>query len=163
MPCRPLILLLLAALLVGCDLPRDPENTLSRVRGDTLRVGIIEQPPFARYDHDQPVGVEVTLTRQLARQLDAEIQWHRGGEQRLFERLERFELDLVIGGVTDASPWAGRIGMSLPHFVEHDGPRTRKHVFATPPGENAWLAVVDRFAYDHRVQSARLYASEVNP
>ena len=30
----------------GCDLPRDTHGTLDRVRGDTLRVGVTEAPPF---------------------------------------------------------------------------------------------------------------------
>lgn len=43
---RPLVPAAVLLLLSSCDLPRDPENTLERVRGAKMRVGITASPPW---------------------------------------------------------------------------------------------------------------------
>jgi NADP-dependent 3-hydroxy acid dehydrogenase YdfG len=40
------------------------------------------------------------------------------GEQRQMEALERFELDLLVGGVTDQTPWSKYVGLTGPYFEE---------------------------------------------
>jgi len=60
----------------------------------------------------EPAGAETELVRRLAGELKATPEWIWGGEQRHFEALERFELDLVVGGITDDTPWRDRIGMT---------------------------------------------------
>jgi hypothetical protein len=129
------------ALLAACGLPRDPEGTLDHVRGGVLRVGMVEDPPWASRDaQGQPRGVEVELTTALAETVDAEIRWNHGGETRLMAALERFELDLVIGGLDLDSAYAERVGFTAPYY----GGDGHEHVLAVPPGENAWLMTVDR-------------------
>ena len=44
------------------------------------------------------------------------------------EALEHFELDLVIGGITEQTPWEKRIGISRPYIETH-------LVIAVPPGQ----------------------------
>src|SRR3712207_7643050 len=47
---------LLALVAAACDLPRDPEGTLQRVRGGTMRVGVVERRPWTTF----PRSVEHT-------------------------------------------------------------------------------------------------------
>jgi polar amino acid transport system substrate-binding protein len=43
------------------------------------------------------------------------------------EALERFELDLVIGGLDATTPWSGKIGITRPYFEE-------QFIVGMPPG-----------------------------
>ena len=137
---------LLGAPLAACQLPRDPEHTLERVRGGVLRVGAVHEPPWVRMPHPQgpPAGVEVALVEALAASLDAELRWNYGGEGRLMTALERFELDLVIGGVDGDSPYKDKVGFTRPYYREDEV----DHVLAAPPGENAWIMHLEAFLRD---------------
>src|SRR5919199_148980 len=109
----------LCALTAACaNLPRDPEGTLRRVEGGRLRVGLVEHPPWVVRTEGEPGGAEVELVRRFAAELGATPEWHWGGEQRHMEALERFELDLVVGGITKATPWAKYVGLTGPYFEE---------------------------------------------
>ncbi len=102
-------------LIPGCDdYPRDPEGTLGRVTGGTLRVGVSEARPWVWRQDGEATGVEADLVRELAAELGAEVEWNWGGQEEHLAALERFELDLVIGGVTQATPWSKRIGPTRP-------------------------------------------------
>ena len=50
--------LALVSLAAGCQFPRDPEGTLDRVEGGTLRVGVVEDPPWVELGGREPGGVE---------------------------------------------------------------------------------------------------------
>jgi polar amino acid transport system substrate-binding protein len=118
--CWRLIVIIVACLLApACGgLPRDPEGTLQKVQGGHLRVGLVEHPPWVVRTGGEPTGVEVELVRRFAAELHATPEWHWGGGQRHMEALERFELDLVVGGVTDSTPWAKYVGLTGPYFEE---------------------------------------------
>ena len=135
----------LLLLATGCDLPRDPEKTLDRVRGGTLRVGVSAHEPWTDWKGDgsdrRPVGIEVELAEQFAKEIDAEVHWVRGSEGELLTALENFDLDLVAAGLTDDTPWKDRVGLSRTFVETDDG----KHVLATPPGENDFLLRLDKF------------------
>src|SRR5690606_23442938 len=96
------------------DYPRDPQGTLGRVTGQTLRVGISEARPWAWRQGDEAHGIEADLVRELAAELGADVEWTWGGQEDHLAALERFELDLVIGGLTQSSPWSKRIGPTRP-------------------------------------------------
>lgn len=136
------------AALTGCGLaiPADPDGTLERVSGGTLEVGASPNGGFVRVGDDAPEGSEVQLVRELAERLEAGIDWTVGSEEALVRALERGELDLVIGGLTDATPWSERAGMTRPYgeFVDDDG-ATHKLVMLVPMGENAFLSEVEAF------------------
>ena len=102
----------------GCDLPRDPRGTLERVRGGTLRVGVAENAPWVRRAGDAPAGVEPALVNAFAEALGARVEWRWGGVEEHLEALERFEIDLVVAGLTQASPWRKTIGLTRPYFDE---------------------------------------------
>ncbi|MFN2525114.1 MAG: transporter substrate-binding domain-containing protein [Actinomycetota bacterium] len=101
---------------MSCDVPRDPETTLERVRGDTIRVGIVVNEPWTKFD-GSPAGVEADLVEEFARGLDAEITWVEGSEHELMAALKGFELDLVIGGLTADSPWSAEVAFTRPYYT----------------------------------------------
>jgi len=134
--------LALALACVACGLPRDPERTADRVDAQGLRVGVVLAAPWACERDGRPLaGTEVALVRQLAAGRGADVSFETGGETRLLAALRRFEFDLVIGGLVDPSPYADIVGFTRPYHRDADG----EHVFAVPPGENAWTMQVEAF------------------
>jgi polar amino acid transport system substrate-binding protein len=115
-----LLIVLLCLLAAACaSLPRDPESTLQRVQtGGRLRVGLVESPPWVVRTTGEPAGAEVELVRRFATELGATPEWYWGGEEQHMEALERFELDLVVGGLTDKTPWSRMVGLTRPYFEE---------------------------------------------
>lgn len=139
----------LALSLTGCasSFPADPNGTLDRVTGGTLRVGVSPNGEWADIsDGGEPSGVEVALVEKFADEIDAEIAWTEGGEEKLIADLNAGRLDLVIGGLTDATPWAEKVAVTRPFDeVSIGGGKTAKHVMAAPMGENAFLLELEKF------------------
>lgn len=124
-------------LLSGCGLqvPVDPDGTLERVRDGELRVGLAADSP-----------AEEVLVEGFAEQVGAEVSWREGGEEQLMTALEDGELDLVIGGLTDASPWSTHAAITRPYAeTVDDRGRTVRHVMAAPLGENAFLVELETY------------------
>jgi polar amino acid transport system substrate-binding protein len=115
------------ALAVGCDIPRDAEGTLARVRNGTMRVGVSEHAPWVRLASEEPEGVEPALLRRWAKQLDARLEWLRGSEAALVEALQQGAIDVVVAGLEHTTPFASKIALSQPYLT------TRVH-FAVRPG-----------------------------
>jgi hypothetical protein len=150
------LLAALAAVLVtllGCGLsiPSDPDHTLDRVRGGVLRVGASPSEPWLVWGSErEPTGVEAELVRRFADSLDARVEWSRGGEEVLINRLERGELDLVVGGLTAKTPWSEKAAITKPYASEETPHGKQDHVLAAPLGENAFLVELERFLLSQR-------------
>jgi polar amino acid transport system substrate-binding protein len=122
--------LVLAALAVGCDFPADPEGTLDRVRGGTMSVGVIENPPWVVLDaQGEPSGVEPELVRRFADTIDADIEWVEGPEADLAAAMGGFQLDLLIGGLTRDFPYVKDVAMTRPYV-------DTEVEIGVPPGED---------------------------
>lgn len=119
--------LLALALLAACDLPRDPQGTLAAATGGTLVVGVAENPPWVVRQGDEAAGVEADLVRAFASELGADVEWVWGGLDEHLEALERFELDLVAGGLAAGSPWSKRVGFTRAYLEA-------EQVVGVPPG-----------------------------
>ncbi|WP_139415427.1 transporter substrate-binding domain-containing protein [Agromyces laixinhei] len=135
--------------LSGCGLaiPADPHGTLDQVRDGSLRVGVSANPPWTdTHDDREPSGIEPRLVQRFADELNAEVEWTEGGESTLVSALERGELDIVIGGILDDTPWVDQAAMTLPYTdsTSEHGDRER-HVMLTRMGENAFLVELERF------------------
>lgn len=139
--------------LTGCSLsvPSDPHGTLAAVTGGTLRVGVtanaewVELPEGAQPDLD-PQGVEPDLVRDFAAGRQADIAWSQGSEAALVDDLKHGELDLVIGGLADDTPWSKDAGMTRPYRETTDERgKTVKHIMLVRHGENAFLVALDTF------------------
>lgn len=107
-----------AVLLGGCQFPQDVEGTLDRVRGGTLRVGVVHNPPFVVLeDVAEPEGVEAELVKRFAREQDARIEWVRASESELVGALHGRQLDIVIAGLTRQSAWRNEVTLTRPYLT----------------------------------------------
>jgi len=130
---------LLALAAAGCGIPRDPERTLDRVRGGTLRAGITASEPWTTLEGGRPGGVEVELVERFAGELGARVEWVDGSEADLMAALEVRELDLVVGGLTADTPWQAKAAITRSYA-------TTRVVVAVPasqppPGDIAGMRV----------------------
>jgi polar amino acid transport system substrate-binding protein len=139
----------------ACNVPRDPERTLEGIRGGTMRVGAIDHPPWVHSSGSEPTGVEAELAKDVAREVGAQIEWHGGAESALLEDLKGHRIDLVVGGLLSDTPWKKEIALTAPYYEEPD----KQHVLAGPPGENAWLMVVEETIAKRRADVPRLLES----
>ena len=146
---RSLVAIALVSTLAfaGCaSYPADPDGTLDRVSGGTLRVGISANGDWTDVtDEGDPSGIEVTLIEDFAETIDAEVAWVEGGEEELLTRLEEGGLDVVIGGFTDQTPWSERAAITKPFTEVSTSRGVEKHVMAAAMGENAFLLELERF------------------
>ena len=139
------------ALAVACaDLPRDPEDTLARVRGGTLRVGAVDAPPWIVRNGARASGPEADLIEAFAGTLGARVAWQWGAHDEHMRALERYELDIVAAGLTHKTPWGAHVGLSRPWLRQND----RQQVLAVAPGENGFLTALDRFIEMRRAPQA---------
>ena len=139
---------MLALLTAGCGaFPADPEDTLERVTGGVLRVGVSPNPPHTEVRGSaEPIGHEVVLVREFAATLPAEIEWTVGGEEMLILALEDGDLDLVIGGLTADTPWTEHAAITKPYAEATDPAGDKVElVMAARLGENAFLLRLERF------------------
>lgn len=123
-----LLALLLVLPVMACDMPRDPEGTLQRVRGAEMVVGAAESDPFVIFENDEPAaGIEVRLVEAMAADFDADIQWVTGSEEELLSALEIGELDLVIGGLASTNPWSANVTFTHPYLTTFTGIGVPEH------------------------------------
>jgi hypothetical protein len=152
--CIRALLVLAATAASACDLPRDPELTLERVRSTgVLRAGAVSNPPFVVTSRGDVSGPEAAAVEAFAEAHGAEVTWVVGDEEELVERLERFELDVVVGGITKKNPRVKKVGATLPLYEAAPG---KQHVLLTPPGENRFLLELDRAVYPRRERLRRI-------
>ena len=130
---------LLAVGVAGCGIPRDPESTLDRVRGGTLRAGITASEPWTILEGGRPGGVEVELVEQFAHELGARVEWVDGSEAELIGALEVRELDLVVGGLTADTPW--QAGSAITRSYATTRVVVAVPASQSPPGDIAGLRV----------------------
>lgn len=114
---RYVALSIAVALLTGCGIPRDPEGTLDSVKGDMLRVGVVEHEPWVSLEEDEPSGIEVELVERFAGTLDARIEWFPGSGSEVFSALHVGTLDMVIGGLERTSPYAKEAALTHPYVT----------------------------------------------
>jgi polar amino acid transport system substrate-binding protein len=159
---RAFLAIALAAVVAGCGIPVDPDGTLERASGGVLRVGMSEHEPWTALDGGERSGVEVRLIEEFAAEWDAELVWHDGGEEALIGELHRGELDVVVGGLTEKSPWISHAALTRPYVVV-TGPdgSPEPHVLAARMGENALLVALERFLLEREAELAAELDGEV--
>ena len=134
---RLLVALLLLAASACSDFPRDPDGTLKRVWSEgSFRAGIIApiNPKDAKVD---------ALLRRVSAASGAKPQLEIGDAEPLLDRLEKGEIDLVIGRFEGSTPWARLVSLSPPLRVEKQGKTEIHLVAAMQNGENAWISLVE--------------------
>lgn len=84
--------------------------------------------------------------REYAASIDAEIDWMPGPESALAEAMKAGELDVVIGGFTEDSPFTGDMAFTRPYTtLERPDGSTAKVVMGVRPGENALMVDLELF------------------
>ncbi len=138
---------LVLALLCACgDYPRDPEHSLDRVTDGVLHAGVVHDPPFVVLAPGRaPTGSEVHLVEAFAARHGARVDWQVDTHDRLMQRMEDFDLQLVVGGTAPDSPWKERIALSEPFRDTDEAGTPVMRVIALPPGENAWRRALEAY------------------
>lgn len=133
-------------LLAGCGLqvPSDPDGTLDRVTGAVMHAGASPDAGLVDVSGEDVAGPLPELVEAFAKEHDAEVEWTVGSEESLVIGLERGKLDIVIGGMTTATPWADRAAVSR-GYPEIPGSDGRDIVLLVPPGENRLLSSLEAF------------------
>lgn len=129
----------------GITIPSDVEGTLDAVTGGVLEVGVTPNPPYVDASEEQPTGSEVELVTSFADSIGATVEWTEGSEQTLVGLLEAGEIDLVIGGLTDDTPWSDRVALTRAYAqAEQADGSSAGLVMLAPMGENAFLSALER-------------------
>lgn len=148
------LLLLLGLTSCGVSIPQDPDGTLERVSGGTLRVGVVENEEWVELPPTgDPRGIEPALVEEFADSLNANIEWVPGAEHKLVDDIFHGQLDLIIGGFSADTPWIKEAGITRPYVetIDERG-KTLKHVMLVPMGENALLLKLDQFLQAQEVK-----------
>lgn len=127
---RVLVLVLMAGFLTGCGFPRDPRGTLDKVLDGGMRVGVATNEPWTRIEDGRASGVEIKLLKEFAGELETEAIFVPGTVPELLEATRQGEVDVVVGGFTDASPGVREkkeAGVTSPYL-------TTRLVVGVPPG-----------------------------
>ena len=147
--------LMILFFLTACSIPQDPEDTLNNVqKRGFIRVGATEQIPWVIRQGEEAAGIEGALARNFADSLDVTVVWQWGSTDTHMRKLHNYELDLVIGGLVQTSPWSREVALTKPYMIlgENDpSQETFKHVMAVPPGENRWLMELESFLLSNPV------------
>ena len=126
--------LLLAA---GCsEIPKDPEETLQRVRATgRFEVGLVASG-------EPRADAERLFLRKLAGAAGARPELTTGASEELLTMLEEGQLDLVVGAFHVKTPWMKRVTFVPPLTARTDAEAGMIVSAATRNGENAWIALV---------------------
>ncbi|KJL44130.1 hypothetical protein [Microbacterium trichothecenolyticum] len=138
-------LLVLTLCVAGCAItvPSDPQGTLDRARGGELRAGASASGELVTVDGSDVGGSLAGIVEEFADSIDAKVVWTVGSEEDLVDGLEGGDLDLAIGGMTDATPWSQSVGVTR-GYAGVPGARGPV-VVLLPMGENAWQAAIEAY------------------
>lgn len=151
---RFFVLLLTLVLYYECsEFPADPKDTFKKINKGILIVGYTENPPWVILTNSDPEGIEPDLIRSFAKSIQAEILWYRGSENTLFQKLEQNDIHVIIGGLTDKSPWKKeKTGFTRPYYKNGK----EKHVMAVIEGENKLLYKLEVFLNKAKIDTLRI-------
>lgn len=152
----------MALLLLGAceNFPGDPKNTTAEVRGAVLKVGVIENPPWASARGGDATGIEVDLLERFAATLDAEVEWSPVPTEAGFEKLKKGEIHLLIGGLLQSTPYSRHAGLTRPYVIIPRPGETvlglfqkkDRHVMAGVRGENRLFVLLENFLKTQSIQ-----------
>ncbi|MFD2740088.1 enoyl-CoA hydratase [Sulfitobacter aestuarii] len=132
---RSIALALGLLLVAACRLPLDPESTSEEVTGGVLKVGLLMRPL------DAP---DRQALERIAARFDATPELIEDDPHRLFARLERGDLHLILGRLPGSTPFADKVALSDPFGELRLGGEQEDRVLALRQGENRFLVGVNR-------------------
>ncbi len=130
------LMLLLTLLFIGCNIPKDPNETYEKAKKSSLKVGIV------------PLGDSILKQKEkefitdFANEESMEVQFTSVNETEMVKKIEEYELDMGLGGFEKKTNWKSKVGMSKPY----DG----THVIFIPRGENRLLSHLENFIKKNR-------------
>ncbi|MCH6230974.1 hypothetical protein MK786_09515 [Microbacterium sp. CFH 31415] len=132
--------------LTGCglEIPSDPDGTLDRITGGQLRVGASPSGDLVVVDGTDVDGALADLIEGFAREHDATVEWSVDSEEDLVADLEEGSLDLAIGGITAATPWADRVSVTR-GYPGIPGSGDADVAVLLPLGENGLQAALETY------------------
>ena len=131
------LLVLLQLLLAGCDLPKDPEETLEKVSGGELRVGVVP-------GNDRAAAEDARIVDALAQALRTKPVFRHEDAHHLFHDLDEGRLDLIAGGIPSDTPFSDKAGLTRKAGPLMRPGSAQDRVLAVRAGENAFLMEVNR-------------------
>jgi polar amino acid transport system substrate-binding protein len=96
--------------------PNDGEDTLKKVQNGTLRVGFTNAEPWISSTGTGAQGLEAGIINEFAASLHAKVSWIQGTEEQLYKALRRNEIDVLLAGITDQTPWKKEVGLTRPYL-----------------------------------------------
>lgn len=133
--------------LTACDdFPRDPDNTLQKIKMEKLlHVGLIHNPPWVDIQSTSPTGIEIKFITSFADSLNVTTQWHVVSMEEGVHMLGEGQLHLLAGGLLKSIPYK-KSGYTRPYVATYPPHRKKQeHVLAVQSGENKFLAVLEKF------------------
>ena len=137
------------AVATGCSaLPKDPAGTFDRAADGPLVVGLSEHEPWTSVDDrsGEVTGSEAELIRGFADSINADVEWKVASESVLAGWMEDGEIDVMVGGLTSASPWSTHMALTRPYttVTSQDG-NEEKMVMGVRMGENKLMVALERY------------------
>lgn len=138
------LLLICTITACGARIPSDPNGTLANIEtSHVMRVGATSSPGLVTVTSGEVSGPLATLIDGFAEEHEATVTWTVDSEERLVDALEQGEIDLAIGGMTDATVWADRVAVTRGYpALSEDG---RAVVMFVPLGENELQSALESF------------------
>lgn len=117
-------------LLMGCDYPRDPNNSFNSAKAGKLSVAVIPGDSLL-------VQQEKAILQEFSKFHGMKINWIEMTSQKAFHELENYGVHVVVGEIRAHNPWKDRVTFTKA-FED-----TR--VFAVAKGENKLLYQLEKF------------------
>tara|TARA_R110002020_G_scaffold86292_14_gene212658 strand:- start:305 stop:760 length:456 start_codon:yes stop_codon:yes gene_type:complete len=129
-------------LLTSCNIPRDPNKSWEQAKNNSLRIGIVNKKPSALKQKDSISLSEIQFIRDFSKEYNLKTTFTEDNESALVEKLENFELDLVLGDFKKNTIWKAKAG-PIKSFDD-------KHVILVAQGENKLVYKLEE--YIHKIK-----------
>lgn len=136
------VVIIFLLILTGCNFPKDPENSLEEAIKDSLKVGVVNNPPYAIIENGEAQGTEIDILKSFASANDLQIQFVEGSESILVDKLKKYHLHIVAGGFDKKTIWKKHAGTSATY--------DSKHLFLIPKGENKLLQHLETHIFKNK-------------
>lgn len=133
-----LLIIIFLFTLISCNnFPKDPQDSWNEAKNEGLRVGVVNNPPFTSVTQDTFAGDEVDMVREFAHQNNLKVIFDSGNESDLIEKIENYQLHILIGGFVKKTIWKKKASTTSPY--------NKDHVFLIPKGENKLVMKLDSY------------------
>lgn len=133
---------ILLIILTGCNYPKDPENSFDEANNDSLKVGIVNNPPYVIIENGKVSGTEIEILKNFANSNELNISFKEGSESILVKKLKNYTIHIIAGGFDKKTIWKKYTGTSTTYDSEH--------LFLIPKGENKLLQRLETHIFQYK-------------